>query len=104
EALIGRFLSRLPPDWAVAREVPFPTHGDPRWWDAHLRLASLRYVIGVEMETRLRDMQSLVRRIHGRVRDGGTDHVLVVLSDTAHNRALVADLRIALGREFAPSS
>jgi transcriptional regulator with XRE-family HTH domain len=101
EALLGRFMARLAPEWIVTREAPFPTPSDPRWWDALLRLANERYVLGVEAETRLRDMQAQVRRIHGRQRDGGADHVLVILSDSAHNRALAGDFRTALGPEFA---
>ena len=31
--LIGRLLRHVSPAWHVAREVPFPNHGDPRWWD-----------------------------------------------------------------------
>src|SRR4051794_33797435 len=92
EALIARLTVRLAPNWAVTREAPFPTPGDPRWWDALMQRVGDRYVLGVEFETRLRDMQAEVRRLHGRVRDGGADHVLLVLSDTAHNRAVARDL------------
>jgi transcriptional regulator with XRE-family HTH domain len=101
EALLARFLARLGTDWTVRREAPFPTPGDPRWWDALLGLARRNYVLGVEAETRLRDMQAQVRRIHGRVKDGGADDVLVILSDSASNRALAGDFRAALGADFA---
>jgi transcriptional regulator with XRE-family HTH domain len=103
EALLQRFFARLSPAWTVTREASFPTLGDPRWWDALLRRGTHSYLIGVEAETRLRDMQALVRRIHGRASDGGADHVLVVLSDTALNRSLAADLRVALGDTFSTS-
>jgi transcriptional regulator with XRE-family HTH domain len=103
EALIGRLRLRLASTWTVTREAPFPTPGDPRWWDMLLRLDVERYVVGTEAETRVRDMQAQVRRIHGRVKDGGADHVLVLLSDSAHNRALANDFRLALVPEFATS-
>jgi hypothetical protein len=98
EALIGRLLRLLAPAWLVAREVPFPNPGDPRWWDLLLRLPDFR--LGIEAETRIRDMQALVRRMRERARDGGADYLLLVLSDSAHNRELVGELRRALGDEF----
>jgi hypothetical protein len=59
--------------------------------------------VGVEAETRVRDVQALTRRVRERERDGGADHVLLVLSDTAHNRRLAAQVREALGERFATS-
>jgi transcriptional regulator with XRE-family HTH domain len=103
EALIARLVLMLSPAWHVRREIQFPNPGDPRWWDLLLRLATT-YRLGVEAETRIRDFQELVRRIHGRAQDGGADHVLLILSDSAHNRSLVGQLRTALGEEFATST
>jgi len=97
EALIGRLLRLLSPAWKVAREVPFPNPGDPRWWDLILRIPDFR--LGVEAETRIRDMQALIRRMKERARDGGADALLLVLSDSQHNR-LVSDLRGGLGEDF----
>jgi transcriptional regulator with XRE-family HTH domain len=98
EALIGRLVKLLSATWLVAREVPFPNPGDPRWWDLLLRLPNFR--LGIEAETRIRDMQALVRRMKERARDGGADQLLLILSDSSHNRGLVDDLRGALGDEF----
>jgi len=98
EALIGRLLRLLSPAWKVAREVPFPNPGDPRWWDLILRIPDFR--LGVEAETRIRDMQALIRRMKERARDGGADALLLVLSDSQHNRGLVSDLRGGLGEDF----
>jgi hypothetical protein len=100
EALMGRLIAILAPAWHARREIPFPNPGDPRWWDLLLRLDT-RYRIGVEAETRIRDFQELVRRIHGRANDGGADHVLLILSDSSHNRELIDQLRTALGEEFS---
>ena len=75
-----------------------PNIGDQRSWDILLRLESL--LVGLEVETRIRDVQALVRRIRERERDGGVDDVLLVLSDTSHNRELVGQLREALGPRF----
>jgi len=102
EALIGRLQHLLSPEWHVAREVPFPNPGDPRWWDLLLRLPDFR--LGVEAETRIRDLQELVRRMKERADDGGADQLLLILSDSIHNRELVGSLRGALGDRFTTTA
>lgn len=99
EALIGRLLKVLSPTWHVLREAPFPNLGDARSWDVLLRLGNYR--IGIEAETRIRDVQALVRRMRDRAHAGGADVILIVLSDSAHNRQLVDQLRAALGEDFS---
>ena len=101
QAVIGRFRPLIGAAWAVGAEVPFPGAGDPRSWDLLLRLPVQR--VGVECETRIRDIQALSRRMHQRERDGGTDVVLLVLSRSAHNRRLVDELRGSLGPGYATS-
>jgi transcriptional regulator with XRE-family HTH domain len=68
-------------------EVPLPNRGDRRAWDAVITLAGVR--IGVEAETRARDAQELDRRLNTKRRDGGVDHVILLLSDTRHNRTFL---------------
>jgi len=101
QAAVARVLDRLGPAYSASREVLLPHVGDKRSWDILLRLDAL--LVGVEVETRIRDVQALVRRIRERERDGGVDEVLLVVSDTAHNRALVGQLRATLGPRFATS-
>lgn len=96
--LIGRFLALVGGGYRVMHEALLPSGGQ-RSWDVLLRLSAL--VVGVEMVTRVRDVQALVRVIRLRERDGGTDFVLLVLSDSAHNRAILAQLLDALGPEFS---
>ncbi len=103
EALIARFRKHLAPAWRVTREAPFPGAGDPRWWDVLLRLPSERHLVGVEAETRIRDLQALVRRMKGRAADGGADLIVIVLSDSATNRGLIGAFRDALGPAFSTS-
>jgi transcriptional regulator with XRE-family HTH domain len=98
--LVARFLALLSPLWHVALEAPFPTLGDLRSWDVFLRLASPAHRTGVEAETRIRDQQELVRRIRQRELHGGAETILIVLSDSTHNRANVGALRNALGPKF----
>jgi hypothetical protein len=83
----------------VATEVLLPNVGDRRSWDMLLRLAG--QLVGVELETRVRDVQLLVRRMRERERDGGAHDVLLVLSASAHNRRVLPELREALGPGFA---
>jgi transcriptional regulator with XRE-family HTH domain len=98
---IERFLGEVAHEYRRTREVLLPLPGDRRSWDLLLRLDDL--LIGVEVETRIRDIQALVRRIRERERDGGVDEILVVLSDTAHNRRFVDALRAALGQRYSTS-
>jgi transcriptional regulator with XRE-family HTH domain len=97
--LIERFRSRLSPAWQAIHEAPFPNLGDLRSWDLLLMLGDEQR-IGVEAETRLRDQQLLVRRIRQRELHGGVDQILVVLSDSAHNRRQASVLRKALGERY----
>jgi hypothetical protein len=101
QALIARFVAVLGSAWQVAREVPLPNVGDPRAWDLVLRVA--RCIVGIEAETRVRDVQALARRMHVRQRDGGTTLVLLVLVESVHNRRVLPELLRALGPEFATS-
>jgi hypothetical protein len=82
--------------------VLLPGVGDRRAWDLLLRIGA--QVVGVELETRIRDIQWLVRRIRERERDGGADVVLLVLSDSAVNRRLLPELLEALGPRFETPS
>jgi hypothetical protein len=99
QALIGRFRAVLSEAWRVVAEVPLPNPGDPRTWDLVLRIPA--QIVGVEAETRIRDVQRVVRHVHQRQRDGGADVVVLVLADTRVNRSLLAELLTALGPEFA---
>ena len=101
QALIARFRAHLAPDFRIAAEVLFSDPGDRRAWDLVLRMP--RQVIGVEAETRIRDVQWLVRRMHERQQYGGAHVIVLVLADTRVNRALVDELRMALGREWSTS-
>ncbi|MEA2675936.1 MAG: hypothetical protein QOJ81_77 [Chloroflexota bacterium] len=101
EAVVRRLIAVLHESWMVAREVLLPNPGDTRAWDVVLRMAGC--IAGIEVETRVRDIQALTRRIRGRQRDGGTDLVVLVLAESAHNRRVLPELLEALGPEFATS-
>jgi hypothetical protein len=99
QVLLARALTLLNPVWRISRELPFANLGDPRTWDAGLRIPEQS--VGLEAETRVRDVQALVRKMHHRERDGGMDEIVLVLARTAHNRRVLPELQQALGPEFA---
>ncbi len=105
QALAKRFGALLSPRWQVTTETLLPMPGDLRSWDKLLRLTGPAHsqLVGADLETRIRDIQALVRRTRLRERDGGVDVILIVLSDSATNRRMVDELRVALGPDYATS-
>jgi len=93
-ALLGRLRDRLPRSLSWRTEVPMPTPGDGRAWDAVIRGSG--FVIGVEAETRLRDLQAIDRRIALKVRDSGVDLALLLLADTRANRSILREFEAAI--------
>lgn len=83
-ALLGRFRARLHRSLRWRTEVPIPIPGDLRAWDGQVSGADWR--IGVEAETRPTDLQALQRRLALKVRDGGVDGLILLLTNTRHNR------------------
>jgi transcriptional regulator with XRE-family HTH domain len=90
-ALLERLRSRLHPSLAWRIEVPLPISGDLRAWDGAIR--GQEFVVGVEAETRLHDVQAIARRLALKKRDGGIDHMILLVSDTRHNRLALAASR-----------
>lgn len=92
--LLKRLRARLPAALRFRAEVPLPTAGDQRAWDGWI--GSLRVESGasrgmpVEAETRISDLQAQLRRLTLKMRDGGVEHVLLVIADTPSNRAAIA--------------
>ena len=98
QALGAKFRTLLSAAIRVVAEVRLPGVGDRRSWDLLLRIGA--QLVGVELETRVRDIQWLVRRLRERERDGGVDCLLLVLSDSQINRRLLPQLLEALGPEW----
>ncbi len=97
-SLLERTRSLIHESWAWRLEVPLPNPGDSRAWDALARGDDVR--IGFEAETGPRDGQALQRRLALKRRDGGVDHVILVLSDTQRNRHFLRDYAAALRIDF----
>jgi len=85
--LLARFRQRIGPAWRWRPEVPIGAPGDPRAWDGVL-VRDAR-VVAVEAETRLRDVQALLRRVAAKRRDGAADRLVLVVADTRTNREVV---------------
>lgn len=83
-ALLGRFRARLHGALRFRTEVPFPSPGDRRAWDAVVQGPGWR--LGVEAETRPRDRQGLERRLALKLRDGDVTNIVLLLLDSRHNR------------------
>ena len=86
--LLERFRTRLHPSLRWSTEVPLPIEGDLRAWDATIRGRNWR--LAVEAETVLDDLQALERKLALKRRDGGLDHLILLVADTRRNRRALA--------------
>ena len=96
--ILDAFRARLAPPLQLRTEVPIGDERDRRAWDATLEDG--RSVSGVELESRLLDVQALVRRIQLKARDGRVASVILVLSDTNANRRAAAAAEPLLRTSF----
>jgi transcriptional regulator with XRE-family HTH domain len=83
--LLERLRLRLHPSLRIRFEVPLAIQGDRRAWDAIIE--GPRWRRPVEAETAVDDIQALERRLALKRRDGGFDHVILLIADTRRNRA-----------------
>src|SRR3990170_8479374 len=86
-ALLERLHARCHRSFRWRTEVPLPIPGDKRAWDATAVCPTCR--IGIEAETRLRDLQALDRRLALKERDGGMDRLLLLVLDSRSNREVL---------------
>lgn len=109
-ALLGRLRARLGSLCSVFYERPvveIPAPGAPgapdlRAWD--LAIEGPGWLACVEAETRLADVQSVQRRIALKQRDGVVPVVILLVSDTRHNRSVVAASELGLRQQFPVSA
>lgn len=85
--LLERLHARCHGSFRWRTEVPLPVPGDLRAWDATAVCPSCR--IGVEAETRLRDIQALDRRLALKERDGAMDRLVLLVLDSRLNREVI---------------
>jgi hypothetical protein len=65
-----------------------PIEGDRRAWDAVVK--GNGWIAAVEAETVLDDLQAVERRVALKQRDGGIEHVILLVADTRRNRRSLA--------------
>jgi transcriptional regulator with XRE-family HTH domain len=95
--LLDRFERRVPPTWRRQREAPMPGLQDLRAWDL---LLTGPVSIGVEAETRLRDVQATERAMTLKRRDSGARRMALLLASTPHNEAVVRAHLASLRQTF----
>ena len=88
-ALLARLRLRIPdaPNWRV--EVPVPIAGDLRSGDAMVTVDTGDVL--VEAETRLDDLQAVLRKGAAKARDLGAVRLVLLVADTRHNRRVIRD-------------
>ena len=100
--LLERLRARIHPSLRWRTEVPVVEHvlgtGDLRAWDAAIDGGGA--VVRVEAETRLRDVQEVQRRIGLKQRDGAVPVVILLVSDTQHNRRAIRLAATSLRAQF----
>ncbi|MDL2335591.1 MAG: hypothetical protein QFC55_06140 [Chloroflexota bacterium] len=101
-AIGRRFDPLMGPAWKILNEVLLREPGDRRSWDKVVQLVESEppYAIGVDIESRIRDVQALVRRTRERETDHRVEHILLVLADSVTNRRLVGELVENLGDAY----
>jgi DNA-binding XRE family transcriptional regulator len=92
--VVQRVLDEVREPLAHRTDAPFPNAGDMRAWD--ILLLRDRQRVAIEVETRLHDLQELVRRMHTKRRDGMVDGLVLVLAASRHNRHLLPALESLL--------
>jgi transcriptional regulator with XRE-family HTH domain len=97
-SLLSRFRAELHRSLRYRSEVSFPGPGDRRAWDALVSGPGWR--MGVEAETRPRDLQALERRLELKLRDGDVDRLCLLLLDSRYNRELLRAHGDALAGRF----
>jgi hypothetical protein len=89
-ALLARFAARLSRLLRWRTEVSVPLPGDLRSADGMIDGVDFDAI--VEAETRLDDIQAVERRLRAKQRDLGAKRAILLVADTRHNRAVIAQL------------
>jgi transcriptional regulator with XRE-family HTH domain len=97
-ALLQRFLGNVAITVSRTLEAPIHRDNDQRAWDVLLRVGDVR--IGVAAETRIRDLQALIRREQAKARDDGIDVLILLASRTRTNRRALAEAGPMLTADF----
>ncbi len=96
-ALIQRFLARLGPGITYFLEAAIQSN-DQRAWDVLLTVGATR--IGVIAETRIRDLQALLRREYQTQHDSGVELLLLLVAESRHNTAALNEAGLLVAESF----
>jgi len=80
--------------------VTLPIANDQRAWDAVGVHASSGLTVWVEIESRVRDSQAVLRRISIKRRDTGASRVLLIVPSTRNNREAIRGARDSFAEAF----
>lgn len=97
-ALLDRLRTRVSGSLSWRSEVPIPIEGDLRAWDA--ALVGPRLTIGIDAETRVRDLQAVDRRVMLKLRDSGFDRAVLLVASTRSNRAALHQAGLSLQANY----
>jgi transcriptional regulator with XRE-family HTH domain len=89
-ALLERFAARLHRTIAWRTEVQMPIPGDLRSADGVATTPAFEAI--VEAETRVDDVQAVVRRLRSKQRDLGVPRAILLVNDTRHNRNVIRQI------------
>jgi len=86
-ALLARLRTMLHSTLTWRTEVPLEIPGDRRAWDAVI--GGVGWGVAVDAESRLRDVQACTRKVTLKRRDDRREVVILLVSDTRHNRRIL---------------
>ncbi len=97
--VLGRLRVRIGDGWRWNYEVGVRPE-DQRAWDATIRRSDQPGFVAIEAETRIEDVQALIRRVSQKRDAGGHTPVVLLVADTRHNRAALAAAASIFESEF----
>ena len=97
-AVLSALRTRIGSAWEWRYEVPVGEPPDQRSFDAVMTCREL--TIGVEIETRLRDIQATLRQLHRKQQDADVLRMVLVVPETTRNREAIASARDVLSSAF----
>jgi transcriptional regulator with XRE-family HTH domain len=100
--LLERLRDRVSELFSWRTEVGMPIPGDLRAWDAAITGLGIR--IGIDAETRLRDVQAVDRRVMLKLRDSGFDRAIILVAATRANRLAIREVGSGLRANYPVSS
>ena len=98
--LLKRAVERLGAGWRWRFEVPVAGGDDLRAWDASARHSETSHRFALDAETRIRDAQAVLRRTTLKRRDAGGVRVVLLVSESRHNRAAIHAAHELIAAEF----